>query len=85
MKYILLADIVTAAYIPTGKGKKNLILNGYSFTETTKNAWSCSKRKKGCPASARTNNKGEVISYKHGHNHEKPSFYQKTTQKIIQL
>ncbi|XP_052748463.1 protein tramtrack, beta isoform isoform X17 [Galleria mellonella] len=79
-------DKMSAAYIPTGRGKKNLVLGGYSFIETLPTYWVCSRRKHlNCRASARTNKHGEVIAVNNKHNHEKPRFYQKTTQKMIQL
>lgn len=76
---------ITAAYIPTGRGKKHLVLEGFSFVETAATYWVCSRRKKQCQATARTNKRGEVIKYYNEHNHEKPRFYQKTTKKMIQL
>lgn len=75
-----------AAYVPTGRGKKNLILDGYSFNESPPTYWICSRRKNsGCRAKARTNKQGEVISYDNIHNHEKPQLYLKSTKKKIIL
>ncbi|XP_052740027.1 protein tramtrack, beta isoform isoform X36 [Bicyclus anynana] len=80
------AQVLKAAYIPTGRGKKNLILNGYSFNESPPTYWICSRRKNiGCPAKARTNKKGEVVSWQNTHNHEKPQFYDKSKKKKISL
>ncbi|XP_063374181.1 protein tramtrack, beta isoform isoform X42 [Cydia amplana] len=77
---------ITAAYIPTGRGKKHLVLEGFSFIETPPTYWVCSRRKMlQCRATARTNKRGEVIQFHNEHNHEKPKFYQKTTKKMIQL
>lgn len=82
----ILGVTISAAYIPTGRGKKCLVLNGYSYIEGPATFWICSRRKnKKCMASARTNKKAEVISVKGEHNHEKPMFYQKTTNKRIHL
>ncbi|XP_069357452.1 protein tramtrack, beta isoform-like isoform X12 [Maniola hyperantus] len=79
------AQELKAAYIPTGRGKKNLILNGFSFCETMATYWICSRRKNaGCKAKARTNKKGEVVSYQNTHNHEKPQYYdQKKKKKVL--
>lgn len=77
---------ITAAYIPTGRGKKNLILFGYSYQESPPTYWNCSRRKNsGCRATARTNRRGEVIRYQGEHNHDKPRYYQKTSRKMVQL
>ncbi|XP_050349133.1 protein tramtrack, beta isoform isoform X28 [Nymphalis io] len=79
-------EIVTAMYVPTGRGKKNLVLNGYSFTESPPTYWVCSRKKTvACRATARTNKDGEVISYHNVHNHEKPYFYQISSKMKIQL
>ncbi|XP_063827619.1 protein tramtrack, beta isoform-like isoform X27 [Ostrinia nubilalis] len=75
-----------AAYVPTGRGRKLLILDGYSFMETTPTHWICSRKKTmRCLACARTNKRGEVVGVGNSHNHPKPRFYQKTTQKMIHL
>ncbi|KAL0831897.1 hypothetical protein ABMA28_001420 [Loxostege sticticalis] len=75
-----------AAYVPTGRGKKSLILDGFSFIETCPTYWVCSRKKNmGCRAGARTNKRGEVVAIDNTHNHPKPRFYQKTTQRMIQL
>lgn len=77
---------ISAAYIPTGRGKKNLIVDGFSFTENVPTYWRCSLRRRlGCTASARTNKKGEVIHYDNTHNHEKPKFYNKTTKRMVAI
>lgn len=83
---VIIIGKITAAYIPTGRGKKNLVLDGFSFTESPPTYWVCSRRKAlGCRASARTNKRGEVIRYDNTHNHVKPKFYSKTTKKMMTL
>ncbi|CAH0399088.1 unnamed protein product [Chilo suppressalis] len=78
--------LLKAAYIPTGRGKHMLVLNGFSFTETMPTYWVCSRKKKmNCVATARTNRRREVVSTAHQHNHPRPRFYHKTAQRMIEL
>ncbi|XP_053605126.1 protein tramtrack, beta isoform isoform X23 [Plodia interpunctella] len=80
------AQELSAAYIPTGRGKNNLVVGGYSYCESTPTYWACSRAKHlKCKAIARTNNKGEVTSIRNVHNHDKPRFYSKTTKKMVNL
>ncbi|KAI5646854.1 FLYWCH zinc finger domain-containing protein [Phthorimaea operculella] len=74
---------IAAAYIPTSRGKKHLVLHGYAFTENVPTFWICSRYKKGCRAQARTNKRGEIVSYSGDHNHDKPSFLETTTKKLL--
>lgn len=74
-----------AAYIPTGKGKKYLVLNGFTFNETARNRWCCSRRKKGCKAYAKTNQHEEVVECKNEHNHEKQKFIHNSTKEMVFL
>lgn len=83
---VVIVGKVDAAYIPTGRGKKNLVLDGFSFSETPPGYWVCARRKNlNCRATARTNKLGEVIRFDNTHNHPKPKFYSKTAKKMITL
>lgn len=84
--HINITGSLKAAYIPTTRGKYNLVLDGFSFCESPPTYWVCSRRKNiGCRAAARTNKSGEVIAYNNNHNHEKPEFFQMTSNKKIKL
>ncbi|XP_049870727.1 protein tramtrack, beta isoform-like isoform X42 [Pectinophora gossypiella] len=79
------AQGIPAAYIPTTRGKRHLVLHGFSFMECPPTYWWCSRRRRGCKATARTNSREEVVSVRGEHNHEKPHFRNLNTKKIVQL
>ncbi|KAJ0177678.1 hypothetical protein K1T71_006551 [Dendrolimus kikuchii] len=61
--------------IPSRYGKKSLLMiNGYTFSEYSRNFWYCTKRRLGCPAKAKTSNDA-LQSLSENHNHTAPEFY----------
>lgn len=79
--------LLSVTMIPStrSKTKNMLMVNGFTFSQYSPMFWYCTKKKRGCPAKARTDITGCLKYLFEQHNHAPPNYHITEVGKYVKL